>query len=69
MKRQKPRTEPSAARDRKDPPQTRAPEKPESPHERQRRKKKESENLDEAVEETFPASDPVSPFIPAKPRS
>ncbi|SBV51419.1 hypothetical protein XBLMG947_2208 [Xanthomonas bromi] len=22
---------------------------------------------DEAVEETFPASDPVSPFVPAKP--
>lgn len=26
------------------------------------------ENLDEALEETFPASDPVSPFIPAVPR-
>lgn len=25
-------------------------------------------NQDEALEETFPASDPVSPFIPAKPR-
>ncbi len=34
--------------------------------ERQRRKIKESENQDEALGETFPASDPVSPFIPAK---
>ncbi|MBS7455854.1 hypothetical protein [Coralloluteibacterium stylophorae] len=24
------------------------------------------ENQDEALEETFPASDPVSPFVPAK---
>ena len=27
-----------------------------------------SDNQDEALEETFPASDPVSPFIPARPR-
>ncbi|KRE89163.1 hypothetical protein ASG87_06435 [Frateuria sp. Soil773] len=33
---------------------------------RQQRKDKESHNQDEALEETFPASDPVSPFIPAK---
>jgi hypothetical protein len=26
----------------------------------------QSELLDEAIEETFPASDPVSPFVPAK---
>lgn len=26
----------------------------------------QSEALDEAVEETFPCSDPVSPFIPAQ---
>lgn len=38
----------------------------ESPHTRQERKNKESENQDEALEETFPASDPVSPFVPAK---
>lgn len=31
-----------------------------------KRKQHESEDLDEALEETFPASDPVSPFIPAK---
>ena len=32
----------------------------------QERKEKESAAQDEALEETFPASDPVSPFIPAK---
>lgn len=25
------------------------------------------DNQDEALEETFPASDPVSPFVPAQP--
>ena len=40
----------------------------ESELERQRRKAHESDNQDESLEETFPASDPVSPFIPAKPR-
>ncbi|MBD9378015.1 hypothetical protein [Pseudoxanthomonas sp. PXM04] len=54
-------------RDRKDPP---APDEyrdaPETPHERQKRKQRESENQDESLEETFPASDPVSPFVPAK---
>ena len=39
----------------------------ESPAERQQRKGHESDNQDEALEETFPASDPVSPFVPAKP--
>lgn len=43
------------------------PQAPESERERRQRKAKESENQDEALEETFPASDPVSPFIPAKP--
>jgi hypothetical protein len=43
------------------------PHTPESEGERSQRKAKESENQDEALEETFPASDPVSPFIPAKP--
>ncbi|MGN6729701.1 MAG: hypothetical protein ACTHJG_07705 [Rhodanobacteraceae bacterium] len=38
----------------------------ETPDERRRRKASESANLDEAVDETFPASDPVSPFVPAK---
>lgn len=34
--------------------------------EREARKRKESENQDQSLEETFPASDPVSPFVPAK---
>ena len=38
----------------------------ETHEERVRRKRHESENQDEALEETFPASDPVSPFVPAK---
>lgn len=40
--------------------------KPESDVQRGRRKDHESDNQDEALEETFPASDPVSPFVPAK---
>jgi nicotinamidase-related amidase len=42
------------------------PKRPETEDEREGRKAHESELTDEAVEETFPASDPVSPFIPAK---
>lgn len=38
----------------------------EKPEERVRRKHHESDNLDDSLEETFPASDPVSPFIPAR---
>ena len=38
----------------------------ESPDDRRERKARESELLDEAVKETFPASDPISPFVPAK---
>jgi len=41
----------------------------ESPLQRARRKREADENLDESVEETFPASDPISPFVPAKPRA
>lgn len=55
------------SRDRKDPPET--PDhrpRDEAPHERRQRKQRESENQDEALEETFPASDPVSPFVPAR---
>lgn len=56
--------------DRKDPPLTPesgAPiESVESPADRQQRKARESANLDQALEETFPSSDPVSPFVPAK---
>lgn len=39
---------------------------PESDDERRQRKAHESDNHDQALEETFPASDPVSPFIPAR---
>lgn len=55
------------ARDRKDPPandEDRARE--ESAAQRRARKEHASDNQDEALEETFPASDPVSPFVPAK---
>lgn len=38
----------------------------ESEAEQAQRKQHEDENQDEALEETFPASDPVSPFIPAR---
>jgi hypothetical protein len=37
--------------------------------EQQARKGRASKNLDESLEETFPASDPIAPFIPARPRS
>lgn len=50
--------------DRKDPSRPDATE--ETPREKRERKEKANENQDEALEETFPASDPVSPFIPAK---
>jgi hypothetical protein len=55
--------------DRKDPPlnpENTAEPKPETPRERDERKAKESANLDDALEETFPSSDPVSPFVPAR---
>jgi len=43
------------------------PARKESEEERRQRKRHESDNQDEALEETFPGSDPVSPFVPAKP--
>lgn len=39
----------------------------EAEHERERSRRHRESNLDEALEETFPASDPVSPFVPAVP--
>jgi hypothetical protein len=42
------------------------PAKPETASDKKERKAHESENQDQALEETFPASDPVSPFVPAK---
>lgn len=38
----------------------------ESPLQRRERKQHTSDNQDQALEETFPASDPTSPFVPAK---
>lgn len=55
-------------RDRKDPPEPGKRVRPETGAQRKQRKEKENANMDHALEETFPASDPVSPFIPAKPR-
>ncbi len=53
--------------ERKDPPaRDRKPLTRELPEQRQKRKEHESENQDEALEETFPASDPVSPFVTAQ---
>lgn len=40
----------------------------ETPSERLQRKARESDNLDEALKETFPSSDPVSPYFQHKPR-
>lgn len=58
-----------SSKDRKDLPHPNdsEPAPAETPAEREARKQKESDNQHEALEETFPASDPVSPFIPAKP--
>jgi hypothetical protein len=54
-------------RDRKDISHADSPATPavESTHERESRKAHESHQLDEALKETFPTSDPVSPFVPA----
>jgi len=54
-------------RDRKDPPDVQEDRDcDETPAQRKERKEHESDNQDHALEETFPASDPVSPFVPAK---
>lgn len=54
-------------RDRKDPPASPdAPPPHETPQQRRQRKDRANRNQDEALEETFPASDPVSPFVPAR---
>ncbi|MGX9959436.1 hypothetical protein ACW0US_11765 [Xanthomonas euvesicatoria] len=45
-----------------------AEQRDQAPHDQTQHDKKKQDTLqDEAVEETFPASDPVSPFVPAKP--
>jgi hypothetical protein len=40
----------------------------ESERDRASRMGQASHNLDESLRETFPASDPISPFVPARPR-
>lgn len=54
--------------DRTDPPAPDGHDLRETPEEHARRKQHESDMQDEAVEETFPASDPISPFVPARGR-
>ena len=57
----------ATGRDRKDPPlDPDAPAPDENAIARSQRKAHESLLLDESIDETFPASDPVSPFVPAK---
>lgn len=56
------------SRDRKDLPHAHehaVPPAAETEREREARKAHESHALDEALQETFPTSDPVSPFVPA----
>lgn len=61
---------PASSRDRKDlAPGTDGPaghHRREDEHQRLQRKQHASDNQDQALEETFPASDPTSPFVPAK---
>jgi hypothetical protein len=57
-----------SSRDAKDPPPAGSREKRETTRERDERKRRQDRNLQESLEETFPASDPISPFVPARPR-
>ena len=60
-------TQPTPQQDRKDLPLAQGQSFGAEPtHVRDQRKSRESDLLDEAVTETFPASDPISPFVPAK---
>jgi len=54
-------------RDQKDPPVSGGGPRQETPVQEEQRKKRTDRNHEEAREETFPASDPISPFAPAKP--
>jgi hypothetical protein len=62
------KVESAMTRDRKDlpPPGEDVGQQPvETPEQRDARKDAESASLDQALEETSPASDPISPFVPA----
>lgn len=62
-------TRPSRSRDAKDPPQPGTHQvKHDPPEHKKERKQRADDNLDKALHETFPASDPISPFVPAIPR-
>jgi hypothetical protein len=61
-------TRPSRPRDAKDPPSPGSTALPETHANKTVRKARADDNLDEALDETFPASDPISPFVPAIPR-
>lgn len=64
----KSRTTPASARDAKDPPSPNSHPVSEAPAEKKERKAHTDDNLDKALRKTFPASDPISPFVPAVPR-
>jgi hypothetical protein len=53
-----------ASQDQKDPPPGADEQRRDPDHRKQQ--DKANDNQDEALEETFPASDPTSPFVPAK---
>jgi hypothetical protein len=59
---------PVRPRDAKDPPQPNTRPVDEPGRKKKQRKVHADENLDQALKETFPASDPISPFVPAVPR-
>lgn len=59
---------PVRPRDAKDPPQPGTRPMDEPGRKKKQRKVRTDENLDKALQETFPASDPISPFVPAVPR-
>lgn len=63
-----PPTKPSRARDAKDPPSPGSTAIAEPRTQKKQRKARADDNLDKALKETFPASDPISPFVPAVPR-
>jgi hypothetical protein len=58
----------SRARDAKDPPSPGSTPITERSTQKKARKAHADDNLDKALRETFPASDPISPFVPAVPR-
>jgi hypothetical protein len=61
-------TLPSRPRDAKDPPSPGTQPVSENAGIKRARKKRTDDILDKALNETFPASDPISPFVPAVPR-